>query len=414
MPRTKLVCYALLVVLMLTMPAAAETTIRVWFADTAEPVMKVVRESLIPEFEKTHPGTRLKVEFIPWGELSPKLLTAFAGGIAPDVFMHGQAATAGFAASNQVAPLDKYIAQWDDAADFGVTLNSGEYLGKRYLVPLYGSANLLVYRTDFFQEVGLDPNSPPTDWDELASAAQRLAIKKGNRLVREGIDLSSAGTSGQQTWSTFLWQNGGNLFNKDYTKAAFNDTKGVETLEFYTSLMDGNIADHQQAEAVGSLPPLAAGTVAMQFAGTEILGGFKTYAPDKYPFVKVGVPLQKQDKAAWYSFAGLFLSQQSANKDAAWEAIQFLTSQASLEQIIKAVGGLPPRNSMQNAGFIQEDPNLAMFLRGMDAAKFNPNIPQWTKVRDILARYIERAAFGASTPKEALDAAADEVNRILQ
>ena len=69
---------------------------------------------------------------------------------------------------------------------------------------------------------------------------------------------------------------------------------------------------------------------------------------------------------------------------------------------------------MQNAGFIQEDPNLAMFLRGMDAAKFNPNIPQWTKVRDILARYIERAAFGASTPKEALDAAADEVNRILQ
>ena len=68
---------------------------------------------------------------------------------------------------------------------------------------------------------------------------------------------------------------------------------------------------------------------------------------------------------------------------------------------------------MQNASFIQEDGNLVMFLKGMEAARFNPNIPQWTKVRDILARHIERAAFGVSTPEEALSEAAAEVNRIL-
>lgn len=413
MLRARTICCTLVLLLVLTIPAFAETTVRIWFADTAEPVMRVVRESIVPEFEKANPDIKLKVEFIPWGELSPKLLTAFAGGVAPDVFMHGQAATAGFAAASQIEPLDEYIAQWSAANDFGPTLNSGEYMGKKYLVPLYGSANLLIYRTDFYEEAGLDPNLPPTNWEELASAGQKLAIKKGDRLVREGIDLASSGTNAQQTWTTFLWQNGGSLFGDDYAKAAFNDAKGVETLEFYTGLMDGNIADHQQAEAVGSLPPLAAGTVAMQFAGTEILGNFKTYAPDKYPFVKVGVPLEQQEKAAWYSFAGLFLSRQSTNKDAAWKAIEHLTCKASLEQIIQAVGGLPPRVSMQNASFIQEDGNLVMFLKGMEAARFNPNIPQWTKVRDILARHIERAAFGVSTPKEALSEAAAEVNRIL-
>ena len=176
--------------------------------------------------------------------------------------MHGQAATAGFAAASQIEPLDDYIAQWSAANDFGPTLNSGEYMGKKYLVPLYGSANLLIYRTDFYEEAGLDPKLPPTNWEELASAGQKLAIKKGDRLVREGIDLASSGTNAQQTWTTFLWQNGGSLFSDDYAKAAFNDAK-VETLEFYTGLMDGNIADHQQAEAVGSLPPVA-GTVAIR------------------------------------------------------------------------------------------------------------------------------------------------------
>ena len=127
MLRARTICCTLVLLLVLTIPAFAETTVRIWFADTAEPVMRVVRESIVPEFEKANPDIKLKVEFIPWGELSPKLLTAFAGGVAPDVFMHGQAATAGFAAASQIEPLDEYIAQWSAANDFGPTLNSGEY-----------------------------------------------------------------------------------------------------------------------------------------------------------------------------------------------------------------------------------------------------------------------------------------------
>ncbi len=73
-----------------------KTNITVWFAGTSDQLTIAMDDDLIPAFEKVNPDLKLVVEYIPWGELSTKLTTAFAGGIGPDIFMHGQAAIAGF------------------------------------------------------------------------------------------------------------------------------------------------------------------------------------------------------------------------------------------------------------------------------------------------------------------------------
>src|SRR5690606_38630463 len=105
--------------------ASEVATVRVWFAGTAEPMMRVVNEQLLPAFHQAHPGIRIEVDFIPWNELSPKLLTSFAGNVAPDLFMHGQAATAGFASAGVLEPLDEYLEKSPGMLeDFGASLDA--------------------------------------------------------------------------------------------------------------------------------------------------------------------------------------------------------------------------------------------------------------------------------------------------
>ncbi|MGE5587989.1 MAG: ABC transporter substrate-binding protein [Clostridia bacterium] len=412
----RILAVAVFGILLLSMPVSAQkTTVTVWFAGTPQGFMDVINNELVPEFEAANPNTDLTVSFVPWGELSTKLATAFAGGVAPDVFMHGGAATAGFAASGRLEPLDSYFAGWPDAADFGATLDAGLYEGKRYLLPMFGAGRLLVYRADFFREAGLDPAKPPTTWEELRAAAGALAVKKDGRLVREGLDLPIAGIDAQQIWAGLLWQNGGDFFNEDCTKAVFNNAAGVAALEFLVGFIhrDGVTDTRYDVGQSTAPPPMALGKTAMFFAVPEELNQIKTYSPDVYKEVRVAPPLKHKAQATLYSFSGLFLSKDSKHKAQAWEAIKFFGSKTSLAKINASMGTLPPRKSLATADFIARDPNIKVFVESMQYGKPNPNIPTWVKCRDAMSRYIEKAVFGQLSPKEALDQAAAEVDKIL-
>lgn len=395
--------------------AADKVKINLWFAGNPKPMMDAVDSKLIPDFEAANPDIDLEVTYVPWGDLSTKLATSFAGGVAPDVFMHGQAATAGFASAEQVEPLDSYIATMSDAADFGVTLDAGVYFGKRYMMPIFGSGWLLMYRADQFKEVGLDPNKPPTTWEELRDAAKKLTIWQGGRLVREGLDLPSTGVNPPQIWACLLWQNGGDFFNEDFTKCTFNSPEGVEALQFIVDLIHKDkTTDTSINMGQGNIPAIATGEVAMLFAVPGDCAAVKTYAPDVYKEVRIAPPLVRKKQVALYAFNGFFMSKSSKHKPEAWRTIQYFSSPKAIEVICGALRSLPPRQSLASMGFIAEDPNLKTFVKGMNSARGNPNIPQWVKIRDVLSRYIEKAMYGAMTPKEALDAAAKEGDEILK
>ena len=211
-------------------------TVKVWFAGTQKQLMDLVDSKLIPEFEKNNPDIKIKAEFIPWGELSTKLTTSFAGGIGPDIFMHGQAAIAGFADKGIIMPIDSILSKIEDPQDFGATLNAGLFKGKKYYIPVFGSGRLLAYRKDFFVQAGLDPQDAPMTWEQLISYSKKLTSVENNRYKCAGFDLPVSGVDLQQVWSGFLYQNGGDLFDNEMNPV-FNSTQGVQALQFYVDLI---------------------------------------------------------------------------------------------------------------------------------------------------------------------------------
>lgn len=394
--------------------AAEQVKIRVWFAGTPKPMMDVVNNELVPAFEAANPDIKLEVEFVPWGDMSTKLATAFAAGVAPDLFMHGQAATAGFAAADQIEPLDAFLATMSDATDFGVTLDAGSYFGKRYMMPMFGSGWLLVYRADQFREVGLDPSRPPSTWEELLEAAKRLTVWRGNRLVREGLDLPSTGVNPPQIWANFLWQNGGDFFTPDFRRVAFNSPEGQEALQFIVDLIHVHkTTDTSVNMGQGNIPPIATGEVAMFFGVPGDLANVKTYAPQVYPEVRVAPPLKRKYQVALYAFNGFFMSKSSKHKQEAWRVMSYLASPSAMEKFVRSLQAIPPRQSLASIDYIIADPNLRAYVQGALYSRGNPNVPEWVRIRDTLSRYIEQAMYGMLSPKQALDRAAAEAERFL-
>ena len=75
---------------------------------------------LLREFERSHPGVRVKVQQLPWTAAHGKLLTVFAGDGTPDVCQLGNTWIPELVALNALEPVERYAAASPvgDAADY--------------------------------------------------------------------------------------------------------------------------------------------------------------------------------------------------------------------------------------------------------------------------------------------------------
>lgn len=112
--------------------------------------------------------------------------------------------------------------------------------GKTYGIPWQRSTIILYYNKDAFKEVGLDPNTPPANWQALKDDAKKLTKTANGTTTRYGIQTPSD-KAGYAYWmlQTFCNQeNGFNLMNQEGTQVYFNDPRTIKGLTFWKSLSD--------------------------------------------------------------------------------------------------------------------------------------------------------------------------------
>ncbi|HTK09481.1 MAG TPA: ABC transporter substrate-binding protein [Ktedonobacteraceae bacterium] len=397
------------------------TKITVWLPGNTQSEITYVTNTIVPAFEKANPGIQVDLQYVDWGNFSPKLNSAFAGGIAPDVFGYGTAATAGYVAANQVLPLNSYINGLSSStrADFGNLFNQGKVGSNYYAVPFTGQGELFAYRTDLFQQAGLDPNKPPTNWEQLMQDAERLTQRSGNSVERAGLVVNESNPSLEQSFATFLEQAGGSLISSDGKSVTWNSPAGVKALQFMVNMYNGPhaVASNDNVD-YGSLPagqqPLLTGKAAIALVGQGQLLTMQEANPQVFKHIAVMPPLGEPDKASFGGVSyGLYINKASKNADAAWRFIQYMINPTTLNSFYQVNGSLPIRTSLVNSSFVKDHPYMKTFIQAYSTFQPNPNVAAWVNARDILIRYIEQALAQQSSPKAALDSAAAEVNPLL-
>ncbi|MFE0459118.1 ABC transporter substrate-binding protein [Kitasatospora sp. NPDC058965] len=196
---------------------------------------------------------------------------------------------------------------------------------KVYALPINYYSTGLVYNRDLFKQAGLDPDKPPTTWDELQADAKKIAAL-GNGVT--GYEDYSGGNTGGWHFTSELYSLGGKMVNDDGTKAAFNSPQGKQVLQRLHDMRftDQSIAAAPITQWADAFPPLATGKVGM-FIGApdvvkrliEVLGANKDAfgvgampgasgpasslgGGDLYYFKKGQTPNQIKAEIAWIDF----------------------------------------------------------------------------------------------------------------
>jgi sn-glycerol 3-phosphate transport system substrate-binding protein len=102
--------------------------------------------------------------------------------------------------------------------------------GKTWGIPFQRSTIVAYYNKDMFRAAGLDPEAPPTTWDEM--------VTMGKALTKDGTSGLMIPSTGYPYWmfQALAIQNGKELMSGDGLTTYFDDPAVVETLEFWKSL----------------------------------------------------------------------------------------------------------------------------------------------------------------------------------
>lgn len=204
-------------------------------------IYDVAAEKLVQQFMDENPGITVDYQSIPWDNYYQTFLTAITSGSGPDVATAGSQTPMQFAAMGEILPLTPLVEKWeekndpiledmDSMAEGIVETNNldGEYVA----LPWQIDTRVFTYRTDMFQEAGIE--QLPETWDELLDALRMLKEKFPDifPFVTAG-DL--AGAQNLMMWLTV--SDNASPITEDY-QSAFTSEEMKECLEFVAALSD--------------------------------------------------------------------------------------------------------------------------------------------------------------------------------
>ncbi len=312
----------------------------------------------------------------------------------------------------------------DDFAPAHITAASSSD-GKSILgIPFRGHAQMLFYRKDIFQKLGLQP---PTTWEEVDAVSK--VIKEKNPATSP-ISAYYGVNAGQNVFIflNHLWGNGGDVFDKGM-HPIFNSPEAVSATESYINLIkNGYSSANSVTFTEGDAgTQFSSGKSAMFVAWSWYYGNYtnpKTVAPEVLGNVGF-VPAPATTGKAPISYSQIWpvgISKYSKNQDAAWEYLKWLTN-AKTEKAVVLDKSKPEFDNVVAVHYsVLNDPEVnkvhqnlqSTMVSVLKTARTEPLIPEWPQVESVLEIAINKMAGGKIGVKEGLDQAVKDVDAIMK
>ncbi|MBR8641932.1 extracellular solute-binding protein [Streptomyces tuirus] len=387
-------------------------TLRVWlFQEVGNTPKEKVVDSVVADFEKAHQGTKVKVEYIPIDTRAQRVKAAFNDpDSAPDVMEYGNTDTAGYVKDGGLLDVTGEFGDWNEAKDTDPTARQSVTVdGKIYGAPFYVGVRALYYRTDVFEELGLQP---PKTMAELASTARKIRAAKPGLY---GLVVGGAYTYGAMP---FVWANGGELASgKGGSYAAGIDSPEAQKgIKEYTSLFGDDNCPAAKCAGMGGNDTISA--FAAGQAGMAIGGDFSHTAVEagkvKGKYAVVPLPGVKSGSIA-PAFAGgnnIGVLKSTSHRTLAVDLMEQLASKKTQTELFDAMGFLPTFTDVRQQVAAKE-PFVKPFVRTLSAGtKFVPASPAWAQIDSslVLPTMFQEIISGKKDVPAASEDAAKKMN----
>ncbi len=206
--------------------------INVWVS-TGRDQMQILNNMISDSFTQ-QTGTNVKLSLINTGMT---MIQATLAGKGPDVaLMVSKDLPVNLAMRGALMDLSDYDFSQLKSETAESAWTSFYYNGGLYGIPESETFQMLFYRTDIFEELGL--SGPPDTWDDFYDYMEIIQKNNFSVGVME-IDATNYGVSaGIDIFSMFLYQRGGRFYNSDLTATMFDTEVAYQAFKEWVNLYD--------------------------------------------------------------------------------------------------------------------------------------------------------------------------------
>ena len=409
---TKLMAALLAALMLMTVGSAfadETVTINFWHHYSAQSAEnETLVNVLIPAFEAENPGIKVNAVSHEWAELHDKVLVSAKSNALPDVARCDIAWLPEFQKMGILVALDEEMTDFAEVSGnlLDSAMSTSVIGGHNDALALNTNSKIVFYNKAMLEEAGVQV---PTTMDEWAEAVKKL---------------SGENTNGQQVWGwnepalagwnicPFIWSFGGSLTNDEQTVATgyINGPAAVKAVETFAELVkEGGITGFNSGD-IPMTDGFGTGRYAMMLEGpwksAELAGA--------YPDVSYGTaPIPAGEGGSISVLGGEDIAMfNSANKEAAWKFMQFMTGEFAETEMAKC--GQIPVNKAALESETVKNADYAPFIEAIQTAKARPTVAAWSEMDNDLTVTMTAIVSGEKTAQEALDELAAKWDELLK
>ncbi len=400
-------------------------TVEISYLTHWPPEQVAALESAIERFQEQEPGVEIEVRAVPFGNLLSTLRAQAASPAGPTITSIYDLWLPELVRDGIAAPLPEADRGALESGWPSNLLQAASVDGEPYGYPNEVNTYALNYRTDVFEEAGVD--APPADWDELLQAAEAI-VESG--AAEQGFGLINSWPAGVvHPWLSLVASNGGDLIVDG--APAIDSPEASAVVGLYQQLVDEGLTD----PALGTADATTAGPYLEHFAngntGMIIMANWWQSAlqdamGDEFDNVATApVPVGPSgDSPHGVSYSWLTIVNDNASdaeKEAAWRFLAWLNGPDSGEDgssamgdLLMSMGILPSRTSdLETHAAELDTPFLSTYVEGIPDASPFPIILGGEEMTNALQERLENVMFGQLDAGEAVAEAQQEAESIL-
>ena len=411
---TILLATALIAAFVATGMAAPKNTLTFWHylgSDTSG-----ILKGLVDEWNTSNPDVFIELSYGGNNRtMQDKILASIVAKAAPDIALMDQFWVPELANSGALVNLDGRLSEADEADFLAGARQAASYAGSLWTMPLGMSNQALFYNKDLFKQAGLDPDDPPSNWEELYQMGLKLSkdTNKDGKVDQFGLWMPTTANTGMVYYFvTFLWQAGAELYNKDFTSATFNSSEAVKAVQYLQKLIA-----NQVMPAANITDAFLNSRAAMVLASTSSLGYYKSVATFDMGIAHLPSGVKKVTGVGGNS-VGMFKSTKE-REDLAFSFVKWITSADVSVRWATATGYTPTRKSaLSSAAYkkvISTDPLVATVVSQLDYARPRPNVLSYSRISNLINSIGEKVLIEyTKDPSATLNKAVEDSNVIIK
>ena len=374
-------------------------------------------QQVIDNFNKSQSAIQVPKGYEDVAEGTTKVMAEAAGGVAADVYLFETKYMQSFAALGFFLPIDEYVAGSQVVKkDLYFAQDWAEMFwgGHQRMAPFDNSPAMVWYNPELFDAAGVP--YPPNKvggwkWEDFLATSQKMTKGEGAERV--------FGWNGERWWVyslPWIWSNGGWFLNEQKTACVVDSPESVAALQWAQDLIHKHKVQPTASDLGegGTSAMFYMKRAAMAQKGTWWAIDLKAQEGLKWNVAPMpegpGGTYTRNPLDAWGIWTG------SANKDASWTLIDFLSTDEQLKVLTLAGLSVSKRKVMEEVFEKQEPTNVDwhLFREMLDGhIRPHPDTAVYNEMQDLITPEWDKVLEGTTTPAQYAAAIVPPINDLL-